>query len=148
MTFHYLDPSAWVKRYFDEAGSAAVAAVFEDAQRVACSRLGLVEIAATIARKGRDVGLSSATLDALLSQAYADFADFEAISPSDEIVKKAGLLAFARGLRMGDALHLASAMSLAASEGMASIVMVSADVELLAAAAAEGLTVLNPGKTP
>ena len=27
MTAHYLDPSAWVKRYFEEVGSDAVATV-------------------------------------------------------------------------------------------------------------------------
>ncbi len=49
MNVIYLDPSAWVKRYFAEAGSDAVAAIFADNNSIACTRFGLVEVAAAIA---------------------------------------------------------------------------------------------------
>ena len=49
MTIHYMDPSAWVKRHFQETGSDAVRALLAIPVRAAC--LGVVEMLATVARK-------------------------------------------------------------------------------------------------
>ena len=51
MTGHYIDPSAWVKRHFREAGSEAVNALFRIPVDGACCSIGLVEMLATVARK-------------------------------------------------------------------------------------------------
>ena len=48
---YYLDSSAWVKRYFDEAGSEGVNDLFEQFQLLGCSPLGLIEVGSTMARK-------------------------------------------------------------------------------------------------
>ena len=146
MIAHYLDPSAWVKRYFQETGSDAVARVFSESQRVCCSSIGIVEIAATIARKGRFERLASETLVTLLAQAHVDFAVFQRIAVSDELLHAAVSLAFDFGLRAGDAIHLASAVSLKHDKEITQIIMVSADVELLAAASSKGLLTLNPSR--
>lgn len=146
MTAHYLDPSAWVKRYFDEPGSDAIASTFSEAQLVCCSSMGMVEIAATIARKGRSEHLEPDSLAALLAQAHADFEAFDRIGITEAVVRSAESLAFDLGLRGGDALHLASAMSIADREGISQVIMVSADLELLAAAGAKGLLTVNPAQ--
>jgi predicted nucleic acid-binding protein len=51
MMLYYLDSSAWAKRYFQETGSEAVDALFEQLPVLACSPLGLIEVGSTMARK-------------------------------------------------------------------------------------------------
>jgi len=54
---YYLDSSAWIKRYFEEAGSDWVDGLFEGADLLSCSTLGLIEVRATAGaeiRGGRD----------------------------------------------------------------------------------------------
>jgi len=50
MMLYYLDSSAWVKRYFEERGSAWVDGLFEQEHLLSCSTLGLIEVRATAAR--------------------------------------------------------------------------------------------------
>jgi predicted nucleic acid-binding protein len=143
MTAHYLDPSAWVKRYFSESGSDVVTSVFGITELACCSTIGVIEILATIARKGRFERIDSDVLNAISAQAKADFQAFEQIEPTETILQSAAGLAFDLGLRAGDAIHLASALAMAAHDDT-DLVMVSADTELLAAAQAKGLRTLNP----
>ena len=51
MMLHYLDSSAWVKRYFDESGSDWVDSLFEEDCLLSGSTLGLIEVQATAARR-------------------------------------------------------------------------------------------------
>ena len=48
---YYLDSSAWVKRYFNEAGSGRVNHLFAQHETLGCSPLGIVEVGSTMARK-------------------------------------------------------------------------------------------------
>jgi predicted nucleic acid-binding protein len=48
---YYLDSSAWVKRYFAEAGSSWMHSLFKSELALASTALGYVEVAATIARR-------------------------------------------------------------------------------------------------
>lgn len=57
--------------------------------------------------------------------------------------QRAGTLTFAPPLRALDAIHLATALTL--RENLA--VLIAYDLELVAAARAEGLTVASPGMT-
>jgi predicted nucleic acid-binding protein len=144
MNIMYLDASAWVKRYFAEIGSDVVVAVFSGSEAIACSRFGLVEVAATISRKGAAERLDRKILDALLNQAQDDFAAFTQVQVTDELLINAETLAFTRGLRAGDAVHLASALSMLGRTGVTSVTMISADNELIVASAAESLLTTNP----
>jgi predicted nucleic acid-binding protein len=65
MSFHYLDPSAWVKRHFQEQGSDIVNALFDADTDFACSRLGLLEATAAILRKSRQLSLDESQLGSL-----------------------------------------------------------------------------------
>ncbi len=51
MRLFYIDASAWVKRYFQEAGSTWINQQFEQGSLMGASTLGLIEVAATCARK-------------------------------------------------------------------------------------------------
>lgn len=140
---YYLDPSAWVKRYFEEAGSEAMRALFRASIDAACCRLGVVEIVATIARKSSQASISQVVVEAMLGGVRADFAAFRVVSIDEALVEGATELAIRHRLRTMDALHLASAIALRRS-GHGQIQMVSSDTDLLAAASQEGLTTLNP----
>ncbi len=81
MTFHYLDSSAWVKRYCLETGSVWIGDFFAQAPAVACSALGLIEVLSTLARKkkARELGLAAAARNCGFSVVNPD----EEIQPSE-----------------------------------------------------------------
>jgi uncharacterized protein len=141
MTIHYFDPSAWVKRHFQEAGSEEVIALFRAQVAAACCRLGVVEMIATVARKSSEVPIAGPALDAILDNIRADFAAFRVVPVDEPLIVAATELALRHRLRTMDALHLASALSLRTA---GEVVMVSADAELLAAAAKERLGTISP----
>jgi len=141
MKVHYLDPSAWVKRYFREEGSDEIRAFFLASPNLVCCRLGFLEVVATIARKGRGEKLSSEMTQELLDEAVSNFERFTVI-PADELrISHATELALRHRLRTMDSLHLACALSLPRND---EIILVSSDLELLDAASKEGLPTLNP----
>ena len=74
MNFYYLDSSAWVKRYYQETGTAWVQGLFEQQQQIACASLGLVEATATLARKHKARSLTLSQLDQKLRQLDEDWA--------------------------------------------------------------------------
>jgi predicted nucleic acid-binding protein len=49
MTVYYVDSSVWVKRYYEETGTSRAQELFSGEHVLACSTLGLVEVAATLA---------------------------------------------------------------------------------------------------
>ena len=148
MNANYLDPSAWVKRYFQEVGTENVATIFSGSDLIACSRFGIVEVAATIARKGTAERLSADTINSLRKLADEDFAAFTLIAVTEALLISAQTLAFDYGLRAGDAVHLASALMLSQRQGVTSVTVVSADIELLVAAQRAQLLTLNPNVAP
>jgi predicted nucleic acid-binding protein len=141
MTVHYIDPSAWVKRHFREAGSEAVNALFRIPVDGACCSLGLVEMLATVARKCSQASVAGPTVEAMIDNVRADFAAFRVVAVDGARIGVSGELALRHRLRAMDALHLACAMSLGPP---GETLMVSADLELLAAAGRDGMVVLNP----
>jgi predicted nucleic acid-binding protein len=141
MTVHYMDPSAWIQRHFVEVGSATIRDLFDRQIHAACSRAGPIEMTATVARKAPHDAMDAATVAALLASMDRDFAAFTTVDVDDEIITAARDVAKRHRLRAMDAVHLASALRLRAVDD---VIMVSADLELLTAAAQEGLAVLNP----
>ena len=77
----------------------------------------------------------------MIDNVRADFAAFRVVAVDDARIGAAGELALRHRLRAMDALHLACALSLGPP---GETVMVSTDLELLAAAGRDGLMVLNP----
>ena len=139
MSIHYFDPSAWIKRHFQEAGSEAVNDLFRTTTKAACCRLGLVEMTATIVRKSYGESLTKSIVETLLDNVNADFAAFVPVAADEPLIVVATELTKRHRLRTMDAIHLASALSLGPDT-----IMVSADKELLAASEKEGLATVNP----
>lgn len=141
MTVHYFDPSAWVQRHFQEAGSGAVNALFLAPVDAACCRLGVVEMVATVARKCSQASIQGPVVEAIIENVRADFAAFRIVEVDEPRIVVAADLAILYRLRAMDALHVTCAIS---PRPLGEVVMVSADLELLAAAARAGLAALNP----
>lgn len=141
MTVHYIDPSAWVKRHFQEAGSESVNALFRASIDAACCQLGLVEMLATVVRKCSQSAVESSVVNTIVDNVRADFAATRSVKLDDALIASATDLALRHRLRAMDAVHLASALTL---RPLGEVVMVSADAELVTAAAKEAMKTLDP----
>ena len=127
---HYLDTSAAVKLVQVEEGSDALAAWLASGERALVSSLLLHTELLRVTRRGRPD---------LLAKARALLEHVVLLDVGWEVCERAGLLE-PGGMRSLDALHLASALTLAGDlEGI-----VTYDVRLRDAALAMGLTVVAP----
>ena len=133
---HYLDTSALVKRYVQEAGSASVRALFRG-KSLATARVAYAEIAATLARLCREGALDETDRDAIYGRLDADFAALTVVEIRASLVRAVPDLVKRRPLRGYDAVHLAAALVLR-DRGIA-VTFWAADGALVDAARAEGL---------
>jgi predicted nucleic acid-binding protein len=148
MSIFYIDSSAWIKRYFLEDGSPAVEEMFERSQFLACSILGYVEVAATVARKKKSGDLSQSEYEQIRHGLKRDWADFYQI-PLDDTILVQVELALSSALRGADAVHLASALYLQKRfAGNAEMILVSSDKALNEAAQQLQVRVIDPVFTP
>lgn len=150
MILYYLDASAWIKRYCAEDGTERVADLFAAGPAIGCSALGLVEVLATLARKGKATEMSTSDVKTKCREAERDFGLFHKVFLTAALLRRACTCARRHGLRGSDTVHLASCLALRDMDwgGELDMVMVSADAELLAGAAAAGVTTRNPGDEP
>jgi predicted nucleic acid-binding protein len=133
----YFDTSAVVPLLVEEPSSERASLLWWEAERVVTSCLLYSEGRAALAMANRTGRISRAALHeavAVLEQLYDQMDTVEA---SDAIVRRAGSLAELHALRGYDAVHLASAETLASAEG----VLVAGDGPLCRAATALGMAV-------
>jgi len=140
----YCDASAWVKRYVQELGSAEVHTLFQRRERMGSSALGYVEVVAALSRR-----LSPNNLALLDARLATDWQDMAHLPLTDAVLNWAAELARQYKLRGADAIHLATALEVqrkltALNE---SVVLLASDDELLSAARATGLQVVNPTRS-
>jgi predicted nucleic acid-binding protein len=143
--FYYLDASAWVKRYYQETGTAWVQELFARNPALACAALGLVEVMATLARKKKAGEIAVAGFAQKTQELEADWEDFIQVQTTAEVTERAKTLAKEMALRGADAVHLASALILQdrfTEED--SLIFVTSDKELKEAAQQSGLTTIDP----
>jgi predicted nucleic acid-binding protein len=152
MPTYYLDASAIVKRYVREPGTRWITGLWQRTAEVSLFSAELVDVEVVCAlsraeRAGR-VGLKgrnrSAALFILEAQQVLD-----RMSVTGEVLWRAHRLALHHPLRAYDAIHLATALQLAERLSGLSLqapVFVSADVNLLVAARAEGLIAEDPSE--
>ncbi len=155
MRISYFDASALVKLYVSEAGSAWVDAFINARQPggalsnlVTIVEIGIVEVAAAIARRQREGALTHQARNQLFRVLSEDKQElFQMIAVTGNIINKAAALTQKYPLRGYDAVHLAGALFITqemANAASASVIFVSSDQKLCQAAAAEGLAVENP----
>jgi len=131
----YLDTSAFVKLIIPEHGSAEVIANWQSADRRISSVLLYAEARSAIGRAGRGRRLRKSVVSSRRRQLETLWAATDRLEVTERLVRLAGDLAERHRLRVYDAVHLASAVSVADAE----LVVVAADGDLLAAARRLGL---------
>jgi predicted nucleic acid-binding protein len=150
MAAYFIDSSALAKRYVSETGTPWMQALTDPASGniLYVARITLVELVAAISRRRKNGDLTPADAAAALSDVRADFAsDYQVIEVTAALVAQAEALADRQSLRGYDAVHLAAAIQVNdayAAAGQTAVTLISADLELNAAAAAEGLGVDDP----
>lgn len=151
MTDYFLDASAVVKRYADEAGSAWVRQITDpQAQNaILLAEITLAEVAAALAAKQRaPKGITLEQRNRVLSRFLQDCDEhFTLVSIDRSVIDRAVDLAQRHRLRAYDAVQLATALEASAitqAQALPALTFVAADTDLLTAAAAEHLSVENP----
>lgn len=144
MPVFYLDASAIAKLYLpDEIGADFVVQLLDSSSSndtFVTSALSVVEVKSAITRRIDDFHYRTS----LLATYDRDLREiFELITVRDDIVVGASSLAELHRLRAGDAIHLATALSIAAVAD-SQVFMVSADAELLEASEEAGIGALDP----
>lgn len=151
MPSYFLDSSAIVKRYVLEAGSVWVADVMSLSAENVIHAVSIteVEVVAALTRRARAGSIDPAAARRLIARFRSDFNDYvQTVEVTSKLLSSAVHVAEDRGLRGYDAVQLAGALAVnreAADLGLATT-LVSADAELNAAAAAEGLAVEDPNR--
>jgi len=151
---YYIDSSGLVKRYVSEAGSTWVRSLFDPAlnNEVFIAVVTSVEMIAAITRRTRAGTVSPADAAAACSRFRSHLVTgYQTVQLTDPLLQRAMSIAETHGLRAYDFVQLDAAIEVhgrAVAAGVAPVTLVSADVDLNAAALVEGLTVENPNAHP
>ena len=151
MTEYYLDASALVKRYADEAGSAWIRQITdrEAGHTILLAEITLAEVAVALAAKRRAPGgITQEQRDRALSRFLQDCDEHFLLLPADRLViDRAVALTRNYRLRGYDAVQLAAALvssDTLQEQNLSAPIFVASDTDLLSAATAESLPVENP----
>jgi predicted nucleic acid-binding protein len=104
----YLAPSALIKLYVDEPGSADVAAMVEEASVVATCATAYPEVCAGIALRVREQTLNEAQATRALAQIDQDWPTLLVVVAEATLLQRAGQLTRAHAVTGPDAVHLAA----------------------------------------
>ena len=107
----YLDTSAYVKQYFQEAGSLDVGEAIDRSFLVGTSLMTRAEMAAAFAKYARMGILPRTEAKQKYLQFQADCSQLFFVELTSDVVALAGDQAWEHGLRGYDAVHLASALT-------------------------------------
>lgn len=152
MAVYYLDSSSVVKRYILERGTRWIRLITEPASghTLRTVRLTGVEVLSALVRRARGGSITRAQAGLVIALFRADFqAAYDILDPAEPVLTRAMDVTEAHGLRGYDAVHLAAALEIHRRRQLAALsplIFVSADVEQLRAASAEGLLVDDPNQ--
>ena len=155
MSDYYLDSSALVKRYLPEIGTAWVRALTDPAtgNTISSAEITRVEVAAAFSARHRAPGgITRRERDGavrLLSRHCT--AEYRLVAANQRILDRAVDLTQRHRLRGYDAVQLATALAVEVSLRAArlpGLTFVAADIDLVAAARAEGLSADDPNLHP
>lgn len=130
----YVDSSAWLKRYVDEADSASADNLLRGEHTLLTARHTIVEVRRNLARL-----LSGHDLAVARSAFTNDLRSISIIELDEATCESAASIAEATGVRTLDALHLAAAQRISAP----GVGFLTFDLRQAQAARAIGLTVVT-----
>ena len=140
----YLDTSAWLKLYVEEAGSEEVRAAVDRAEQVCTHLIAYAELRAALAKAERMQRLSAEQKAQVLPVVERDWQTLNIILPTEMLVKRAGFMADRFGLRGYDCLHLAAAEAISLQVMPQPLGFACFDLHLNESAANLGMPVLIP----
>jgi predicted nucleic acid-binding protein len=105
----YLDTSAFIKLYVDEAGSTLVRSRVKTAKAVCAHSITYVELRAGLARTQRMARLTREDLSNAVRRLEQDWRALHVVGVDQRLIRRAGNLAEIHGLRAYDSVHLAAA---------------------------------------
>jgi uncharacterized protein len=140
----YFDTSALIPLIVEEPGTPLAARLWDEADRVASSRLVYAEARAALAQAKRAGRLDASGLRAAVAGLDTLVDGLDLVEVSTAVVWRAGELAERVALRGYDAVHLGSAEALADPD----LVVASGDRALLRAAGERGLATAAVGGDP
>jgi len=138
----YLDTSAIVKLYAQEAGSNIIRQAIVDAELLATSLLSYPETRSALARKARGGEITRTDLTIYRHEFERDWQRLYRLPIDATLIRRAGDLAEEHALRAFDALHLAAADSFQAAM-RAPVLFACFDTALNRAALLRGLRTLT-----
>jgi predicted nucleic acid-binding protein len=150
MAAYFLDASAVVKRYARETGTAWMLGLFRRAagHRLYVARITGVEVAAALTRKRRGGHLTANEGARALTRLRRDLGQrLRIVEITPALLTDAMDIAEKHGLRGYDAVQFAAMLEAnneRLGQSLSALTLVTADDELLAAGAAEGITIDNP----
>ena len=143
----FLDTSAVVKRYMDEAGSDVVRRLVHprNSNHVYIAHITVVEGVAAIARRARTGDVTAEHALSAFDGLQRDADSLYSVIPVGAVViERAVTLARANVLRGYDAVQLAAALLLADALRAEPVTLVSADRRMCDVARQEGMDVIDP----
>lgn len=142
----FLDSSALVKRYVTEAGTNYIRGITGGEHRIAVSWLAFPETLSAVTRRGRGTQ-SSGDMERFRAQIKSDFLRFLVLDAAGDAIEDVEQIIARHGLRGADSIHLSTVLWFARTiKGPVQFVV--SDHELLKAATAEQLIVINPAAPP
>jgi len=154
MAVYFFDSSSIVKRYVSETGTAWVTGLLDPAtgNHIYVARITGVEVVAAITRRERSGSLSSTdSVIAIAEFRYSFTNNYHIFEVTPQLVDRAMSLAETYALRGYDAVQLAAALAVrdrCVARRIPIPTLISADMDLNAAATAEGLAVDDPNNHP
>ncbi len=134
----YLDASALVKCYIEEQGSHDVIRLIQASEIAGTAVLSRAEVVAAIARATRIGSISREDGELAIAAFETDWNNLVRLQMTEAIIAQAASLAWQKGLRGYDAVHLACAVTWR-DVLQSPVMMVTYDRELWQSAQEEGL---------
>jgi predicted nucleic acid-binding protein len=139
----YLDSSALVKRYVEEQGTDFVKSILAGNELIATSKLTYPEILSALMRKVRAGEIEGKTFNGIVEMFDKDWNHVLVLDFHTDLLQIVKILIEKHPLKAADAIHLSSALWLKLSS-KSDVTFVASDSNLLKAARAEKLQVMNP----
>jgi predicted nucleic acid-binding protein len=139
----YLDSSALVKRYTEEVGTDFVKSILATNGLITTSKLTYPEMLSALMRKVRAGEIERKTFNGIVDKFDKDWDHILVLDFHNDLLPIVKILIEKHPLKAADAIHLSSALWLKLSSKV-DVTFVASDSNLLKAAAAEKLQVMNP----